>query len=325
MTDADDYESLPPTTPLVVSATAGAFAGIAEHCAMYPVDSVKTRMQSLSCAKQRSYGITQMLSVMVKEEGIFRPVRGMNAMALGAGPAHAMYFTCIEVGREAANTAKVPTHVGEGFAAVFATVCHDAVMTPADVVKQRMQMCCSPFSSSLNCVSTVFRNEGMSAFYRAYPTQLLMNIPFQASLVVTYGLTQRFLNPEERYNPSVHFAAGAISGGVASTITMPLDVCKTLLNTQEVGVLNALNKKEIKGLFGAAQVVYRMTGVTGFFSGLSARILYQAPATAISWSVYEFFKYYMKLRSTNSKDDKYETIATAASSGAGSVANSTSN
>ena len=48
--------------------------------------------------------------------------------------------------------------------------------------------------------------------------------------------------------------AGAISGGVASTITMPLDVCKTLLNTQEMGVLAALNRKEIKGLFGAAQV-----------------------------------------------------------------------
>ena len=114
MCDADDYESLPPSTPLAVSATAGALAGIAEHCAMFPVDSVKTRMQSLSCSKQRSYGITQMLSVMVKEEGIFRPVRGMNAMAVGAGPAHAMYFTCIEVGREAANTVKVPTHIGEG-------------------------------------------------------------------------------------------------------------------------------------------------------------------------------------------------------------------
>ena len=38
MSDADDYESLPPATPLSVSATAGAMAGIAEHCAMFPVD-----------------------------------------------------------------------------------------------------------------------------------------------------------------------------------------------------------------------------------------------------------------------------------------------
>ena len=78
-------------------------------------------MQSLSCSKQRSYGITQMLSVMVKEEGIFRPVRGMNAMAVGAGPAHAMYFTCIEMGREAANQAKVPTQFGEGMLLFYFT------------------------------------------------------------------------------------------------------------------------------------------------------------------------------------------------------------
>ena len=39
--DMDDYESLPPSTPLYVSCTAGALAGVAEHCAMFPVDSVK--------------------------------------------------------------------------------------------------------------------------------------------------------------------------------------------------------------------------------------------------------------------------------------------
>ena len=57
-------------------------------------------MQSLSCAKQRSLNMRQMMQSMIREEGILRPWRGMYAMALGAGPAHAMYFTCLEVGRE---------------------------------------------------------------------------------------------------------------------------------------------------------------------------------------------------------------------------------
>ncbi len=39
--DPDDYESLPESTPLSVSVLAGATAGVAEHCVMYPVDSVK--------------------------------------------------------------------------------------------------------------------------------------------------------------------------------------------------------------------------------------------------------------------------------------------
>ena len=47
MAEMDDYESLPEDTPLKVTAIAGAFAGIAEHVALYPVDSVKVRSNML--------------------------------------------------------------------------------------------------------------------------------------------------------------------------------------------------------------------------------------------------------------------------------------
>ena len=50
------------------------------------------------------------------------------------------------------------------------------------VVKQRMQMCCSPYSSCTNCAMTVFKTEGAAAFYRSYTTTLVMNIPFQVSI-----------------------------------------------------------------------------------------------------------------------------------------------
>ena len=138
-----------------------------------------------------------------------------------------------------------------------------------------MQMCCSPYTSSFECTKNVYKTEGLKAFYRAYPTALSMNIPFQASMVVTYGFVQRSANPEKAYKPGVHFLAGAIAGGVASAVTMPLDVCKTLLNTQESGVLKAMQKSEVRGLFNAAKVVLAMMGPRGFFQGLTARILYQ--------------------------------------------------
>ena len=41
MVDAEDYEALPESTPFHIVAAAGAAAGVAEHCVMYPVDSVK--------------------------------------------------------------------------------------------------------------------------------------------------------------------------------------------------------------------------------------------------------------------------------------------
>lgn len=52
----------------------------------------------------------------------------------------------------------------------------------------------------------------------------------------------------------------------------------------------------VRGLVGAVREVYRAAGVRGFFLGVSARCLHQMPATAISWSVYEAFKFSLTRR-----------------------------
>lgn len=296
MSSADDYESLGASTPLAVSALAGATAGVAEHCLMFPLDTVKTRMQSLLCEKQHRNSIVNMLKTMIRDESAARPWKGVSAMVVGAGPAHAMYFTALEKTRETLQGSRL----AEPLAAVGATLLHDAVMTPAEVVKQRMQMCCSPYSSAASAAIGIFRSEGPRAFYRSYATQLTMNVPFQMAVVTSYAACQSALNPEREYNPHVHLVSGALAGAVGSAVTMPLDVCKTLLNTQEAAVLHRLKRSKVTGLLGAASVVWRVSGVAGFFQGLSARVAYQAPSTAISWFVYESFKFVLK--------DKYAAV-----------------
>lgn len=47
-----------------------------------------------------SDGIGQTFVKMVRQEGILRPIRGMGAMVLGAGPAHAVYFSSYEFLKE---------------------------------------------------------------------------------------------------------------------------------------------------------------------------------------------------------------------------------
>lgn len=65
-------------------------------------------MQSLSRTNQ--HGIIDTLYRMVKNEGLFRPVRGMSAMVVGAGPSHALYFSTYEyiknTLRQKTNTAR---------------------------------------------------------------------------------------------------------------------------------------------------------------------------------------------------------------------------
>ncbi|CAL8256398.1 unnamed protein product [Lota lota] len=301
-----DYEGLPQGASTSTHMLAGAVAGIMEHCLMFPIDCVKTRMQSLQPDPAAHYrNVMDALRRIITTEGVWRPMRGLNATAVGAGPAHALYFACYEKLKKTLSDLIHPganSHLANGAAGCVATLLHDAAMNPAEVVKQRMQMYNSPYRGVLDCVRAVWRKEGGGAFYRSYTTQLTMNVPFQALHFMTYEYLQELLNPHRQYNPSSHVVSGALAGAIAAAATTPLDVCKTLLNTQESLALGSLAAapgpgqspaphRQITGLAHAFRTVYRLGGLRGFFRGSQARIIYQMPSTAISWSVYEFFKY----------------------------------
>ncbi|XP_058715346.1 mitoferrin-1 isoform X2 [Poecile atricapillus] len=306
LAEGEEYESLPSSVALGTHMVAGAVAGIMEHTVMYPVDSVKTRMQSLQPDPRARYrSVYEALKKMVLTEGLWRPLRGINVTMLGAGPAHALYFACYEKMKKSLSDTFQPgrnSHLANGIAGSVATLLHDAVMNPAEVVKQRLQMFNSPYTSVLGCVRTVHRTEGFGAFYRSYTTQLTMNVPFQAIHFITYELLQEHLNPHRQYNPRSHIVAGAVAGAVAAAATTPLDVCKTLLNTQENTALSSLNiRGHLSGMANAFGTVYQLGGLPGFFKGVQARVIYQMPSTAISWSVYEFFKYFLTKRALERK------------------------
>lgn len=300
---AEHYECLPPSASIYTHMTAGAVAGILEHTIMFPVDSVKTRMQSLQPDPKAQYrNVYQGLTKIVRTEGFWRPLRGINATMMGAGPAHALYFACYEKMKRTLSDVfhdGENSHLANGTAGGIATLLHDGIMNPAEVVKQRMQMYNSPYKSVLGCIRMVHQTEGWRAFYRSYTTQLTMNIPFQSIHFMAYEFMQEQINPHRQYNPLTHITSGAIAGAVAAAATTPLDVCKTLLNTQENMALSSMNiRGHLSGMASAFRTVYRLGGITGYFKGMQARVIYQMPSTAISWSVYEFFKNFLTKQHT---------------------------
>uniref|UniRef100_A0A3Q3R4R8 Solute carrier family 25 member 28 n=1 Tax=Monopterus albus TaxID=43700 RepID=A0A3Q3R4R8_MONAL len=274
-----DYEGLPQGIATSTHMLAGAVAGIMEHCLMYPIDCVKTRMQSLHPEPGARYrNVMDALQQIVRTEGVWRPIRGVNVLVVGAGPAHALYFACYEKIKFLLSDAIHPganSHFANGVAGCMATVLHDAIMNPAEVVKQRMQMFNSPYRGVLDCVGSLLRHEGLASFYRSYTTQLTMNVPFQALHFMTYEYLQELLNPHRQYNPSSHV---------------------TLLNTQEARAIHVIQAEAATAAGAAFRTVYRMGGTPAFFKGVQARVIYQMPSTAISWSVYEFFKYIITKR-----------------------------
>ncbi|KTF77551.1 hypothetical protein cypCar_00027402, partial [Cyprinus carpio] len=68
--------------------------------------------------------------------------------------------------------------------------------------------------------------------------------------------------------------------------------CKTAAK-QNVALSSAHVSGHLSGMVNALRTVYRLGGVPAFFKGVRARVIYQMPSTAIAWSVYEFFKYFL--------------------------------
>ena len=161
------------------------------------------------------------------------------------------------------------------------------------VIKQRMQVYGTPYRTCVDCARTIMSREGWHAFYYSFGTQLVLNIPYQSLHFVVYEFVQNIVNPDRRYVPLSHVLSGAAAGAVAAAVTTPFDVCKTLLNTQESSAV-AKHGRDVHGIVSAAKTVYELRGFKGFFSGTTARVLFQIPSTALAWFVYEFFKYALK-------------------------------
>ncbi|TGZ81231.1 mitochondrial carrier [Ascodesmis nigricans] len=290
-----DYESLPGGS-LSSNLMAGAFAGIMEHTVMYPVDAIKTRMQIVNPSPSAMYsGITNAVSRISSTEGIRSLWRGIASVAMGAGPAHAVYFATYEMVKHelGGNVGTSDDHhpIAVATAGACATIASDALMNPFDVVKQRMQMHGSTYRSITDCFASVYRNEGLTAFYVSYPTTLAMTIPFTALQFTAYESLSKVLNPSKKYDPLTHCVAGGLAGAFAAAMTTPLDVIKTLLQTR--GTARDQRIRECRGLMGAAKIIRENEGWGGFFKGLRPRIITTMPSTAICWTSYEMAKYYL--------------------------------
>jgi solute carrier family 25 iron transporter 28/37 len=111
---------------------------------------------------------------------------------------------------------------------------HDLIMTPTEALKQRVQLMRSEkLKVSIGeVVSSVLKREGPLAFYRSFPVNYAMNIPF-GSLIVAFNETlKHYFGVTEGDHGFKYYLCGGIAGAIAAIPTTPLDVIKTKLNTQ---------------------------------------------------------------------------------------------
>lgn len=199
---------------------AGGIAGTTVDVVLYPLDTLKTRLQS-------SQGF-------IKAGGFRGIYKGLSAAAVGSAPGAALFFMTYEnlkrfLGdkKNADGSSSLAPPVVHMIAASMGEITACLVRVPTEVVKQRMQT--GMFDSILSTVSNTIRQDGYMGLYSGYGITIMREVPFSLIQFPLYEYLKKSMTGSSEPNATSAAIAGSISGAIAAGATTPLDVLKTRL------------------------------------------------------------------------------------------------
>ncbi|XP_032406492.1 mitochondrial S-adenosylmethionine carrier protein isoform X4 [Xiphophorus hellerii] len=214
----------------VASLVAGGCAGMCVDLTLFPLDTIKTRLQS-----QQGFH---------KAGGFGGIYAGVPSAAVGSFPNAAAFFVTYEctkslLGASGAFAAPRAAPVSHMLAASLGEIVACLIRVPTEVVKQRTQA--SPSSTTYNMLLATLREEGVRGLYRGYGSTVLREIPFS---LVQFPLWEYLKTLwSKRQGHTLHSwqsaVCGAFAGAVAAFVTTPLDVAKTRIMLAEAGSATA--------------------------------------------------------------------------------------
>merc|ERR1712098_451063 len=161
-----------------------------------------------------------------------------------------------------------------------------------------------PFSQVRKCLADLVAIQGVRGLWNGYTATLLRDVPFSAMYWPLLEQGKSFFNQytSQRDSFLAHFGSGAYAGAVASTLTLPFDVVKTIKQI-EISEKDMLRGKSItyRSNMTIVMELLKQQGPKALFAGLTPRLLKAAPSCAIMISSYEFCKGIFRQRNLEMK------------------------
>lgn len=280
-----------PTESVLKSALAGGLASALSTSVMYPIDTMKTRVQASTLS------FPELVSKL-PEIGIQGLYRGSIPAVLGQFSSHGLRTGIFEATKliliNVAPT--LPDIQVQSMASFCSTVLGTAVRIPCEVLKQRLQA--GLFDNVGEAIVGTLRQDGLKGFFRGTGATLCREVPFYVAGMGLYAeaknVAQSLLNRD--LEPWETIAVGALSGGLSAVITNPFDVMKTRMMTAPQGQPVSMRI--------VAFSVLRQEGPLGFFKGALPRFFWIAPLGAMNFAGYELAKKAMIKTETDQLQEK---------------------
>ncbi|KAF9436773.1 hypothetical protein BGZ76_003004 [Entomortierella beljakovae] len=259
---------------------AGAMAGTAVDTALFPLDTLKTRLQS---------------KAGFAASGGFRGVySGLTSAVIGSAPGASMFFVTYE-GLKTVLHAALPdpqyAPVVHMMSASGGEIAACFVRVPTEVIKQRMQT--KQFNTTSAAVRAVIQNEGVLGFYRGYFSTVAREIPFTCIQFPLYEYMKKSFahsTHRQKVDPWEAAICGSIAGGIAAAITTPLDVVKTRVMLSQRNHTGVQSSAYYSGISSTFKRILAEEGPRALFSGIGPRVMWISIGGSIFLGVYEKIK-----------------------------------
>lgn len=261
---------------LLASLIPGAMATGVSIIISYPMDTVKTRLQT-----GMYKGILNCISQTIKTDGVLGLYRGVSSPLTTLVLKRSIQFKIYEEMNGKTNS---------WISGCVAAMALSPFGCPVNVVKVRMQDSKKDrYKNMIECIKDIWKTEGARGFFKGFKTNLFKDMMFGTLYLGSYGVIKdSFETMQKRLDKNIYcydflvsskgcnFFAGGLAGTFAWMILMPVDMVKT---TYQSGrsidfVISNINKN---GIF----VLWR---------GVIPVLLRVFPSSASSMLTYEYVK-----------------------------------
>ncbi|KAI8977253.1 mitochondrial carrier domain-containing protein [Mycotypha africana] len=305
--------------PYIDACIAGGIGGATADFIMHSVDTVKTRLQGQPHTRVKKYkSMVQAYKLIFKQEGVMRGLyAGATPAMIGSIPGTTLYFAIYELTKRTLNELNVPEVVSHLSAGSIGDLVASVIYVPSEVLKTRLQLQGrynnTQFISGYNYKNTwhatrmIIKQDGFGALFHGFKATILRDVPYSAIQFACYEqfkkiAQNRFVKPGEQLPVTIDLVTGSLAGGIAGAITTPLDVMKTLLQTQQRVDDSKKDPlappppprkpgdppvKHYSGIIDGMMWNYKHQGLSGLFRGIGPRVFWTSLQSAIMFVVYE--------------------------------------
>ncbi len=278
--------------PLWQKMLIGAMSGGLGASAVFPIDLIKTRLQTATGMGLTARGV---VTDVIKTSGYRGLYSGLLPNVLGAMPEKAIKLGVNEQFRDwLTPDRRDETLSSQMVSGALTALVQTTVANPYEVVKLNLQLLEKSNAAAkaaglplptAQSASAIARELGMRGLYRGYGAILIRDVPYNMIFFSIYIQSKHFFTDSEgTVSNMAVVGCGVAAGSIASWTMTPADVIKTRL--QRVG-------SPFKSIQDCALATFKEGGYRAFFKGALMRACTSGPLYGIALLCFELQSRYM--------------------------------